>query len=68
MHPNRKQLTFKEIRRLDKFLISTDLSENIQKSNIIIPGIKTDHKCVSVHFDFDKSDRGHGRWKMNTSI
>ena len=29
MHPNRKQFTFKEIIRLDKFLISTDLLENV---------------------------------------
>ena len=68
MHPNRKQFTFKEISRLDKFLISTSLLENIQKSFIATPGIKTDHKYVLIHLNLDKSDRGPGRWKLNTSI
>ena len=68
MHPNKKQYTYKDISRLDKFLISTELLEKVQKSNILIPGIKTDHKCVTMFLDFGKNKRGPGRWKMNTSI
>ena len=68
MHPNKKQYTYKDISRLDKFLITTELLENVQKSNIFIPGIKTDHKCVSIFLDFSSSSKGPGRWKMNTSI
>ena len=61
MHPNKKQFTYKDISRLDKFLISTELLEKVQKSNILIPGIKTDHKCVTISLDFGKSNRGPGR-------
>ena len=68
MHPNRKQFTYKDISRLDKFLVSTELFDNIQKSNIVIPGVKSDHKCITLHLDFEKSKRGPGRWKLNTSI
>ena len=68
LNPNRKQFTYKEISRLDKILTSTELLENVQKSSIILPGIKSDHKCISVNLNFDKSARGPGRWKLNTSI
>ena len=39
-----------------------------KKTNIIIPGVKSDHKCVTLFMDFDTSTRGPGRWKLNTSI
>ena len=68
LNPNKKQFTYKEISRLDKILVSTELLENVQKSNISIPGIKSDHKYVSVIFNFNKSTKGPGRWKLNTSI
>ena len=68
LNPNRKQFTFKEISRLDKILISTPLLENVQKSSILLSGIKSDHKCISVNLNFDKCARGPGRWKLNTSI
>ena len=68
LNPNRKQFTYKEISRLDKILISTALLENVQKSSILLSGIKSDHKCISVNINFDKSARGPGRWKLNTSI
>lgn len=67
MHPNRKQFTYKEISRLDKFLLSTSLIDSVQKANISIPGIRSDHKCVSIYLDFDKSEKGPGNWKMNIS-
>ena len=68
LNPNRKQFTYKEISRLDKILISTPLLENVQKSSILLSGIKSDHKCISVNLNFDKCARGPGRWKLNTSI
>ena len=68
LNPNKKQFTYKEISRLDKILVSTELLENVQKSNISIPGIKSDHQYVSVIFNFNKSTKGPGRWKQNTSI
>ena len=68
IHPNKKQFTYKDISRLDKFLVSTEILDSLQKSNIVIPGIKSDHKCITMLLDFDKSTRGPGRWKLNTSI
>ena len=68
MHPNRKQFTYKDISRLDKFLVSTEVLDNVQRSNILIPGIKSDHKGITLDLDFNKSDKGPGRWKLNISI
>ena len=68
MHPSKKQYTYKDISRLDKFLVTTELLESVQKTHILIPGIKTDHKGVTIFLDFNKTNRGPGRWKMNTSI
>ena len=68
LNPNKKQFTYKDISRLDKILVSTDLLNNVQKSYISISGIKSDHKYISVDFNFNKSIRGPGRWKLNTSI
>ena len=68
INPNKKQFTYKDISRLDKILTSTDLLENAQRSKIFISRIKSDHKCISVTLNFNKSDRGPGRWKLNTSI
>ena len=48
MHPSKKQFTYKDISLLDKFQISTELLDNVQRSNILIPGIKSDHKCVTI--------------------
>ena len=61
LHPHKKQFTYKDISRLDKFLISTELLDNAQKSNILIPGIKSDHKCITIELDLSHSDRGPGR-------
>ena len=68
MHPNRTQFTYKDISRLDKFLVSTEVLDNVQRSNILIPGIKSDHKGITLDLDFNKSDKGPGRWKLNISI
>ena len=67
-HPNRKQFTYKDVSRLDKFLVSTEVLDNVQKSNILIPGIKSDYKGITLDLDFNKSDKGPGRWTLNISI
>ena len=67
-HPNRKQFTYKDVSRLDKFLVSTEVLDNVQKSNILIPGIKSDNKGITLDLDFNKSDKGPGRWTLNISI
>ena len=64
----KKQFTYKDISRLDKFLYSTQILDNVQNSNILIPGIKSDFKCVTIFLDLNKYDKSPGRWKMNTSI
>ena len=69
IHPHKKQFTYnKDISRLDKFLISTKLLDNARKSNILIPGIKSYHKCITIKLDLSHPDRGTGRWKMNISV
>ena len=47
MNPNRKVFTYKDISRLDKFLVSNELLDYIQKSNIVHPGVRSDHKCIN---------------------
>lgn len=68
MHPNKKQFTFKEISRLDKFLLSNDLIDYVQKSNILLAGVQSDHKCITVSLNFKEGNKGPGRWKLNTSV
>ena len=68
MNPNRKVFTYKDISRLDKFLVSTELLDYIQKSNIVHPGVKSDHKCITLGINLSDLLRGPARWKLNTSI
>ena len=68
MNPNRKVFTYKDISRLDKFLVSTELVDYIQKSNIVHPGVRSDHKCITLGINLSDSLRGPGRWKLNTSV
>ena len=65
---NRKQYTFKDISRLDKFLVSTELVNYTLKTNIISAGVKTDHKCIFIYLKLNKTNKGPGWWKLNTSI
>ena len=67
-HPQKRQYTFKEISRIDKFLISDECMQYAQNSNIITAGIKSDHKCVQIHIDISGNKRGPGTWKLNVSI
>ena len=68
MHPDKIQYTFREISRLDKFLVSDCLINFVQSSNILHSGIKSDHKCIKILLNFTEQKRGPGRWKLNTSI
>ena len=52
--------------RLDFFLISQSLVDNVSSSKII-PGFKTDHSVVTLDLSMDKTPRGRGYWKLNCS-
>ena len=54
--------------RLDFWLISNSLSDNV--SNVdIIPSIKTDHSCIILELqDVDAEVKGPGIWKLNCSL
>ena len=54
--------------RLDVWLISNSLSDNV--SNVdIIPSIKTDHSCIILELqDVDAEVKGPGIWKRNCSL
>ena len=49
--------------RLDYFLISQSLVDNVSSSKII-PGFKTDHSVVTLDLSMDKTPRGRGYWKL----
>ena len=59
MHPEKLQYTYREISRLDKFLVSEYLTSYVQASNILHSGIKTDHKGVKIHVLLN-----FGAWKV----
>ena len=49
MHPNKNkknQLTYRDISRIDMFIASEELLGQIQKLNIIIGGVQSDHKVI----------------------
>ena len=52
--------------RLDFFLVSYGITENITKSDIH-PGYKSDHSLVSIIFKPFLNPRGRGFWKLNCS-
>ena len=53
--------------RLDYFLISNSLIENIDNADIF-PGLRTDHSAISLDVDIQKDPpRGPGLWKFNNS-
>ena len=68
MHPEKLQYTYREISRLDKFLVSEYLTSYVQASNILHSGIKTEHKGVKILLNFEDEKGGSGRWKLNTNI
>ena len=52
--------------RLDFFLVSYGITENIETSNIS-PGYKSDHSLISINFFPIMCERGKGFWKLNCS-
>lgn len=68
MHPDKKSYTYRECSRLDKFVVSNNVLDYVQKSNILPAGIKSDHKCITLNVDLNNSNRGPGRWKLNTRV
>ena len=64
----KKEYTYKDISRLDKFLISDVLTQMVQITSIIISGLKSDRKAIQLCMNLNKSERGPGRRKMNVSI
>ena len=55
IHHNKKQFTYKDISRLDRFLIFTELLDNAQKADIHTPGIKSDHTSITMNLNFDST-------------
>ena len=55
MHPKKKEYTYKDISRLDKFLISDDLTQVVQRMSIITSGVKSDHKAIQLCMNLNKS-------------
>ena len=55
--------------RLDYFLTSVHLQENVISSNII-PGVKSDHSAINLDIktNLEGLKRGPGYWKFNTSL
>ena len=66
MHPSKKQYTYKD-KQIGQISCHYRTLRECTKTHILIPGIKTDHKGVTIFLDFNKTNRGPGRWKMNTS-
>lgn len=72
-HPNSKQFTWHSntkptiFCRLDYFLASTNILNNIIKCNITT-GIRSDHSLVNMQVDFANKKRGPGYFKLNNSI
>ena len=57
MHPNKKQFTYRDISRIDMFIVSEELLGQIQKSNIIIGGRKSDHKVNMIKIQLNENKR-----------
>ena len=53
--------------RLDYFLVPTTMKQFVNSTRIR-SSIGTDHKCVDLHVNIDKYNRGPGLWKFNNEI
>ena len=73
LHPDSKQFTWHSnsrppiFCRLDYFLVSTNISNRIKKSNITT-NIRSDHSLVYLVLETTKQRRGPGYFKMNNSV
>ena len=72
-HPNKLEYTWKrrtpsKKARLDYFIISSSLTDLIDKA-LIIPTIDwTDHAFIQLHIITNKFIRGKGTWKLNCEL
>ena len=72
-NPTRRSFTWSQrepliMSRLDCWLISNCLSDNVWNVDII-PSIKTDHSAIIIEFkDIDDRVKGPGIWKLNCSL
>ena len=56
-----------KLARLDYFLISSDVIENVIKTDTI-PGYRSDHSLIYISLSFTNQPRGRGIWKFNNSL
>ena len=55
-------------RRLDFWLISSNIQEDVENVDII-PAIRTDHSAISIHINgIEETGRGPSFWKFNSSL
>ena len=72
-NPEKKQFTWTQKkplikRRLDYWLVSTDIQDDITETNII-PAIKSDHSAIILTLNsLDKQPFGPSYWKLNSSL
>ena len=72
-NPDAKSLTWSQksppvFRRLDYWLISNNLSDFVELTEII-PGVRTDHDAISLELGkLENELKGPGNWKMNCSL
>ena len=53
--------------RLDYFLISNILQDNVEKSGFL-PATLSDHSPINLSLKFMPKPKGSGVWKLNTSL
>ena len=72
-HPEKKSFTWTQKkpfirRRLDFWLISNAVQDNVSKTDII-PAIKSDHSAIILLFNsLEKQSHGPSYWKFNSSL
>ena len=63
----RRKTPFKQ-RRLDFFLVSDTMQENIESTDII-PSVGSDHSAIKIKLcSLQEGSRGQGYWKFNSSL
>ena len=73
-NPNSKKFSWRQKspiiqRRLDYWLISDLLQDDVAKVDIIVTAIKTDHYAITLEIDSaDDQQRGPSFWKFNNSL
>lgn len=62
-----KQATPRKQARLDFFLVSEDVLDQISSTDIL-SGYRTDHSLISLDFKLSSFSRGNGIWKFNSLL